>query len=278
MAAAKTKPGAPPGEARYRQLDRAMEQLDFGRTALLPALHAAQDAFGYLSAETLAYVSERLRAPLSQVYGAATFYHLFTFAPPGEHRCLVCTDPACAIAGGEEALAAMDAHGGALVERATCLGLCDQGPAALFDGQAYVGLRADEAENLFAGQAQRPRLQVAGEPRVLTRHIGALAPTDLAAHRAAGAFTALETALTELPPEEVIDAVKVSGLAGRGGAGFPTGLKWQFTRGAAGEPKYVVCNFDESEPGTFKDRALAQGDPFRAQRYSPAQRRRRKRQ
>jgi NADH-quinone oxidoreductase subunit F len=97
----------------------------------------------------------------------------------------------------------------------------------------------------------------------MTRLIGKLEPTDLDAHRAEGAFEALKQALTEMTPSEVIEQVKAAGLAGRGGAGFPTGLKWQFTRSAPGAPKYVICNFDESEPGTFKDRTMVEGDPFR---------------
>jgi NADH-quinone oxidoreductase subunit F len=85
----------------------------------------------------------------------------------------------------------------------------------------------------------------------------------LESHCQAGTFSALEKALKTMTPDEVIDEIKRSGLAGRGGAGFPTGLKWQFTRDAVETPKYVICNFDESEPGTFKDRVLMEGDPFR---------------
>jgi NADH:ubiquinone oxidoreductase subunit F (NADH-binding) len=85
----------------------------------------------------------------------------------------------------------------------------------------------------------------------------------LDAHRSEGAFSALEKALYEMTPEQVIDEVKESRLTGRGGAGFSTGMKWEFTRKATGKSKYIVCNFDESEPGTFKDRVLMEGNPFR---------------
>lgn len=266
----KLQRGDPPvNDQQYPVIDEVMARFNYRQDALLEVLNTAQQTFGYLAEELLVYVSERLEVPLSQVYGVATFYHMFTLQPTGDHHCFICTDPACHIAGGENVLTAAERYAAAqtertiTVERATCLGLCDQAPAALDNQQAYVDLQAEAIEALFAGQAPRPRLQVSGEPRIMTRLIGTVAPTDLAAHRAQGTFTALEEALTTLTPTAVIEAVKASGLSGRGGAGFPTGLKWEFTRQAAGSPKYVVCNFDESEPGTFKDRVLMQGDPFR---------------
>lgn len=261
---------APPGdEARYAAIAAVMERLGHRQDALLEVLTAAQHTFGHLSPDLLRYVSRRLDVPLSKVYGVATFYELFTLEPTGEHHCLVCTDPACVIAGGEEVLAAAqdyagrEGNGAITVQRATCLGLCDQAPAVLDNDRAYVQVTAEDVAAIFTGEAARPQLNVTGEPRIMTRLIGEMDPLDLDAYRAAGAFSALERALTAMTPEDVIAEVKASGLAGRGGAGFPTGLKWEFTRGAAGTPKYVVCNFDESELGTFKDRTLMQGDPFR---------------
>lgn len=254
-------------DGRYRAVDDAIARLDYAPDALLEALNAAQESFGHLSEEALTYVARQLGVPLSQAYAVATFYEMYHLTPTGARHCLICTDPACAVAGAEAVLAAAEQHAGAdgdvRVHRATCLGLCDQGPAALIDGRAYANVKADAVAALFNGEAQRARLQVTGAPRVMTRLIGVLDPTDLDAHRAEGAFTGLNKALTAMTPEDVIEQIKMSGLAGRGGAGFPTGLKLQFTRAATGTPKYVVCNFDESEPGTFKDRVLMQGDPFR---------------
>jgi NADH-quinone oxidoreductase subunit F len=234
----------------------------------LEVLNATQAAFGYLPEDVLRHIARRLSLPLSRVYGVATFYHLYTLEPVGERHCLVCTDLACTVAGADQVLTGARQHAATLpgkstVEPTSCLGLCDQAPSALLNGRAYVHLTPQEAPALLIGEAQRPHLQVSGEPRVLTRLIGVLEPTDLPAHREQGAFSALEKVLAEMSPEAVIAEVKASGLTGRGGAGFPTGLKWEFTRQAEGAPKYVVCNFDESEPGTFKDRALMMGDPFR---------------
>ncbi len=261
--------GSSSTDERHKAIDRTMQRFGYKKDALLEVLNIAQEEFGYLPEDLLVYVAEKLNVPLSHVYGVATFYSIFTFEPVGEQRCLICTDPACTIAGGEEVVKAARRYtgrgvtGGVTIESTTCLGLCDQAPAALVNQIAYVDLKASEVDKIFSGQALRSRLQVAGEPRVMTRRIGKHRPTDLDAQRADGAFTALERALRVISPEGVIEEVKNSGLSGRGGAGFPTGLKWQFTRNASGTPKYVVCNFDESEPGTFKDRTVVQGDPFR---------------
>lgn len=266
----------PAENGRYEVVERVMQRFDHRPDALLEVLNTAQEAFGYLPEDVLRHVSEGLSVSLSHIYGVATFYSMLTLEPVGEVRCMLCADPACAVAGAGEVLEAacraaslsgpgeVSADGKVSVERVTCLGLCDQAPAALVNGTAQVDLEAGRVKALLKGKAARSRLQVSGEPRIMTALIGELEPTDLPAHRAAGAFEAFEKALTGMTPEEVIEQVKLSGLAGRGGAGFPTGQKWEFTRGAAATPRYAVCNFDESEPGTFKDRTLMQGDPFRA--------------
>jgi NADH-quinone oxidoreductase subunit F len=188
---------------------------------------------------------------------------------------MICTDPACAVAGAEEVIVEVcesvgifspnktSLDGSYSVKRVACLGLCDQAPAALTNGTPQVDLSVSDVEALLHGKATPSRLQVTGEPRILTRNIGEISATNLDAHYAQGAFKGLEKALSHMTPENVIDEIKQSKLVGRGGAGFPTGLKWEFTRKATGTPKYVVCNFDESEPGTFKDRIMVEGDPFR---------------
>lgn len=247
---------------------------DGTRTYLLPALHDAQRLYGYLPEEVLVAIGQALRVPLSEVHGVVEFYTLFTREPLGKRVIRICTDPACVARGGEEVLRAAcrqadllpgetSLDGAYTIERVTCIGLCDQGPAALVDEMALTGLTPDNTEALFTAEAPTASLHVTGEPRILTRHIGVLDPLDLEAHRAEGVFEGLRQALFEMTPDDVIGIIKDSNLVGRGGAAFPTGLKWQFTRAAQGDPKYVVCNADESEPGTFKDRALLEGDPFR---------------
>lgn len=248
-----------------------------GRSQLLPALHDLQREYGFVSKEVATQVGQALRVPLADIYGVLEFYSMFYTEPVGERIVRVCTDPACAIAGGEDVLKAAcqqasvspggtSSDGSLTVERMTCLGLCDQAPAALVspEDKQLVRLSAsDEAvAALLNGEGQPSELRVAGEPRVLTANIGKIAPASLNDYIKSGGFAALHKAL-EIGPDTVIEAVKASGIVGRGGAAFPTGLKWQFTRAAEGQPKYAICNADESEPGTFKDRVLMEGDPLR---------------
>ncbi|MGI9861179.1 NADH-quinone oxidoreductase subunit NuoF [Moorella naiadis] len=98
--------------------------------------------------------------------------------------------------------------------------------------------------------------------RVVTSRLGLTDPENLAEYVATGGYAALEKVLEQMSPEQVIEEIKTSGLRGRGGAGFPTGLKWGFTRSAPGDKKYVVCNADEGDPGAFMDRSVLEGDPF----------------
>lgn len=265
----------PSGNGRYAAVDRAMERFDFQEHGLVEVLLSTQKEFGCLPQDVLTHVAERLHVPLSRVYGVATFYDMFTLEAAGATRVLVCTGPVCSVAGSEQVLDEACSRTGVAgaghtssdgrydVGAATCLGLCDQAPAALVAGKAQVNISLGGVGAMLRGQAASPGLRVAGEPRVLTAPIGRLGPTDLEAHREEQAFIALEKALRGMTPEEVIREVTVSGLSGRGGAGFLTGMKWQLARNAPGRPKYVVCNFDESEPGTFKDRVMMEGNPFR---------------
>lgn len=256
-------------------LDEKMRSVDYASHELIEVLIAAQEIYGYLSEKVLVHIAKKLRVPQSQVWSVATFYDRFKLKVDGETECLVCTGPVCSAAGGKEILLETCKHTGVskpgntsfggkyLVKESSCLGLCDQAPAALVNQKAQVNLSLDNIVSMLRGEADQPAILVTGKPRVLTAPINKIPPTDLAAHIQEGAFSALRKALFELTPEEVIEELRESHLAGRGGANFLTGLKWQLTRKAEGKTKYVVCNFDEAEPGTFKDRVLMEGNPFR---------------
>ncbi len=99
------------------------------------------------------------------------------------------------------------------------------------------------------------------QTRIALRHIGLIDPTSLEDYRAADGYKGLEKVLTTMTPEQVIEEIKVSGLAGRGGAGFPTWFKWNAARQSQGQPKYLICNADEGDPGAFMDRAVIESDP-----------------
>lgn len=262
------------GDERFTAVEDTMKRFNYQKHGLVEVLITAQEVFGFLSRDLLTFVSDKLHVPLSQVYGVATFYDMFTLEPVSETRTMVCTGPACMIAGAMEVLEETCKHTGVKtnktngngqhrVQQVSCLGLCDQAPAVLVNDQPQVNMTPADVSAMLRGEATPSRIQVCGEPRVLTAPIGKLAPTDLDAHRSEEAFVALEKALYEMTPEQVIAEVKEARLTGRGGASFPTGKKWDLARQAPGFPKYAVCNFDESEPGTFKDRVLMEGNPFR---------------
>jgi NADH-quinone oxidoreductase subunit F len=148
------------------------------------------------------------------------------------------------------------------LEHAPCLGLCDHAPAVLV-GEIALGHAAPEkAAEICARSGQRAVSFVDGDIRSLTANCGGGHPTSLAEYKTRGGYAGLKKALT-MTPEDVIAEVKGSGLVGRGGAAFPTGIKWEGAAKASGQPKYIVCNADESEPGTFKDRILMEEDPHR---------------
>ena len=251
------------------------------RAQLLPALHAVQDRVGWISQPALNYISRRLAVPPAEAYGVATFYALYATKPRPPIVAHVCDDIACRIAGAEricgdlgrvvgpEGEPAHDARIGWL--RSPCLGLCDLAPAALVTaaGEAPRAMTAAPVDaagivaRLEGAEAARTTASLAvaaPEPRLM-RRIGVVDPSSLDDYRAHGGYVALARAL-ELGPDAVIAEVTTSRLMGRGGAAFPTGRKWAAVATQPAQPHYLVCNADESEPGTFKDRVLLEGDPF----------------
>ena len=242
-----------------------------GRTALLPALHAAQSVYGHLPEPVAAEVGRALGVPLADVFGVIDFYAMFYRHPVGRRMVRVCIDPACALAGADQVLESVcraagvepdetRADGEVTVERSPCLGLCEHAPAAMVNETPLARVSQSAAGEILAGRGEAPHGIVAGEVRLLTKNCGRGRPTTRQEYEAAGGFAGLRRALT-MEPAQVVAEVKASGLVGRGGAAFPTGVKWEGAAQAAGEPKYVVCNADESEPGTFKDRVLMEEDP-----------------
>lgn len=244
-----------------------------GRPALLPALHAIQELYGYIPEPAAAAAGAALGVPLADVYGVIDFYTLFLREPVGKTILHVCRDPACALAGADSLFKTMrqktEPHleGGAVaetvtVESAPCLGLCEHAPAVLVQGEAVGQADTLPWEELFSKKPRRPKSVLGGSLTILTANCGRGETTRLADYAQSNRYTALCKALS-MSPAEVIAEVKASGLVGRGGAAFPTGIKWEGAAQAPGRPKYVVCNADEAEPGTFKDRILMEDDPHR---------------
>ncbi|MFD5945171.1 NAD(P)H-dependent oxidoreductase subunit E [Streptomyces collinus] len=278
-----------PPESSWEGADRSDADLRWargGREArdrrdlLLPGLHAVNDRIGWISEGALDYLCRRLTVPPAEAYGVATFYAMFSVKPRPATVLHVCTDLACAAAGAPELCAGIEARlglgSGVSVERSPCLGLCERAPAALTvkagdPVRTAVSAPATVEEAVLAASSpgsapeEPPAAQAvpqAGQDGLMLLHrVGVVDPSSLDDYRAHGGYTALRRAF-ELGPAGVIREVTDSGLVGRGGAAFPTGRKWQATASQPDRPHYLVCNADESEPGTFKDRALMEGDPY----------------
>jgi NADH-quinone oxidoreductase subunit F len=215
------------------------------RHLLLPALRAAQRRVGWVSEGALGYATRRLSVPPAEAYGVASFYALLALEERPADVTHTCTDLACALKG---------ATVGPGEHPSPCLGLCERAPAKY---RTVAGEQPLE-EQL---PAEGPPLPQRDGLRLLRRIAAGVDPTSLDAYVAAGGFEGLSRAHAK-GPDAVIDEVTASKLLGRGGAAFPTGVKWRAVRDQAEPTRYVVCNADESEPGTFKDRILMEQDPF----------------
>ncbi|MER7840935.1 NADH-ubiquinone oxidoreductase-F iron-sulfur binding region domain-containing protein [Streptomyces sp. NPDC096040] len=276
-----------PPESSWEGADRSDADLRWargGREArdrrdlLLPGLHAINDRVGWISEGALDYLCRRLTVPPAEAYGVATFYAMFSVKPRPATVLHVCTDPACAAAGAPELRAGVEEGlgSGVHLEHSPCLGLCERAPAALAiragdPVRTAVAAPATVAGAVLAATApdsvpEEPAAatavpQAGREGLVLLKRVGVVDPYSLDDYRSHGGYTALRQAFG-LGPAGVIREVTDSGLVGRGGAAFPTGRKWQATASQPDHPHYLVCNADESEPGTFKDRVLMEGDPY----------------
>jgi NADH-quinone oxidoreductase subunit F len=244
-----------------------------GRAALLPALQVAQQFHGWLPEAVAAEVGRALGVPLADVHGVIDFYAMLSRQPMGRTVARVCSAPVCVHAGAQRLVDALCRHlqlepgevssdGEFTVEHAPCLGLCDHAPALLVGEAALARGDPGKAADICARGGERAVSFVGGAIRVLTANCGQGHPTSLAHYMSGGGYAGLKKALT-MTPQDALAEVKASGLVGRGGAAFPTGIKWEGAAKAAGAPKYIVCNADESEPGTFKDRILMEEDPHR---------------
>jgi NADH-quinone oxidoreductase subunit F len=249
------------------------------RHLLLPVLHAVQDHVGWISRGALEYACRRLTIPPAEAYGVASFYAGFALEERPPLAVHVCDDISCKCAGADELIGALEAtfgpagspRSGAAWYRSPCLGLCDRAPAALVEraGPGHASAQAgsvtlDSLGAILGGawpeDQMQPLPQASHELRLL-RRIGVADPASIDAYRSVGGYAALRRAI-EVGPEGVIREVTEAKLLGRGGAAFLTGRKWDAVARTPVRPHYLVCNADESEPGTFKDRVLMERDPF----------------
>ncbi len=281
--------GYPARETRVAHGGRAARER---RHLLLPALHALQARTGWISRGGLNYVCRRLTVPPAEAYGVATFYAMLSVEPRPATVVHVCDDLACRLGGdvlGRELEATVGPPGAPVGEGATtwlrspCLGMCERAPAALVQrsgaevADTAVGdVSIAEVRQLLdgvnvSGFARPTDPDAPSAPQTwdepgraglrLLRRVGRVDPASIDDYRAQGGYEALRRAI-ELGAEGVIREVTDAKLLGRGGAAFPTGVKWKAVAEQPVRPHHFVANADESEPGTFKDRVLMEHDPF----------------
>ncbi len=260
------------------------------RHLLLPVLHAIQARMGWITPTALNYACQRLDIPPAEAYGVACFYGLFSVTPRPLRVLHVCDDIACLTRGAEELCQRLEQQlgpagsptleGKATWYRSPCLGLCERAPAALMSiaGErpcekvfaptsattlvtalgTLEGGAAKQSPDHFNAPVSVPQAGHSDRSKLMLLHrVGRIDPESIDDYRAHGGYEALRRALA-LGGSWVVREVSASRLVGRGGAAFPSGKKWD----PVNQPYYLVCNADESEPGTFKDRVVMEGDPF----------------
>ncbi|MBI3031300.1 MAG: NAD(P)H-dependent oxidoreductase subunit E [Candidatus Rokubacteria bacterium] len=220
--------------------------------SLIGELNRLQAERGYLREEDLRDAAERLRVPLYRLQEVVSFYPHFRTAPPPRVEVTLCRDVSCFLAGGEawgaKVKALLNGQKDVEVREVSCLGRCDRAPAAMVNGVAAGAVAPERIAEL----ARHPEKHHEAAP---ARRSWRMDP-----YGEGGEPFAVRQAWAQRA-DEVIATLKAAGLRGMGGAGFSTGLKWELVRKEAAAPKYVICNADESEPGTFKDRVLLEELP-----------------
>jgi len=263
------------------------------RHMLLPVLHAVQARIGWISAGASNYVAQRLDVAPAEVHGVASFYGMFSLSHRPPVVAHVCDDIGCLAKGAEDLCKKLESklgpagspclNGNATWQRSACLGVCERAPAALTtaagekprervlapaDAAGVESLLRDAVAGKLPAEPDELNLklsvpQAGNNDLHLLRRIGQGNPASLDDYKRMGGYEALRRAL-DMGPEAVVRELNESRLLGRGGAAFPTGKKWEalLKQRSEGRLHYVVCNADESEPGTFKDRVVMEGDPF----------------
>ncbi|WP_337369952.1 NADH-quinone oxidoreductase subunit NuoF [Phascolarctobacterium faecium] len=207
---------------------------------------------------------------------------------------LICGGTGCKSAGSKEvqlafsrAIEAKDLSDEVMVVETGCHGFCEHGPLVIVypEGTFYCQVKAEDVEEIVESHLFKGRIVerlLYHEPlthesipnyseinfykkqhRLVLENCGAINPEQIEEYIAVGGYEALAKAVTTMSPEDVIEEIKKSGLRGRGGGGFPTGMKWQFAKASVSDKKYVICNADEGDPGAFMDRSVLEGDPHK---------------
>jgi len=268
-------------EAKFSDL---VKRYPVKRSALVPMLLYTQDEFGHISDEMIAEIARRLDLNVLQVTETLVYYSMLRRKPAGKYHLQVCTNISCMLRGGNDIYQHVQrrlgighkqttADGRFSLEEVECIGACTGAPALQVNYDFYENVTPEKVDSvidrLAAGRKPEPAAPTSGalherhsaEVPVISRRFGIPNSHTLEVYLKNDGYKALEKALRQMTPEQIIEEVKKSNLRGRGGAGFPAGVKWGFVPKDSAKPKYVIANADESEPGTCKDRPLMELDP-----------------
>jgi NADH-quinone oxidoreductase subunit F len=258
---------------------------DHRRSAAMPLLHLWQEHFGFVSDEAVLWIAQKLGLQPIDLLEVVTFYPMFRQRPAGKTHIRVCRTLSCAMAGGFELMEnvcaklgierpahgeemyepiAVSADGKYSVEFVECLASCGTAPVCMIGEALHEKVDPNHIINLIENRESRIANRPEPHPlehRLIFKNIGRPDwTTDIDCYLRDGGYEQLKQALA-IPRNDIVNKVKNSGLRGRGGAGFSCGLKWSFIKLDEKRPVYLICNADESEPGTFKDRYIIHEDP-----------------
>jgi NADH-quinone oxidoreductase subunit F len=266
------------------RFDKLQNAYPVKRSALIPMMMYAQDEFGYVSDEMIVEIAKRLELRTVQVEETLEYYSMLRRKPMGKYHVQVCTNVACMLRGGYEILDQAKKRleighkettkdGVFSLEEVECIGACTGAPAIQVNYDFYENLTTKQFDRIIeefdAGKKPTPIGVTSGalherdpqETVLISALWGINDSHKIDVYLQNGGYQALRKALQQMTPETIIEEVKKSNLRGRGGAGFPTGMKWSFVPKDSPKARYVICNADESEPGTCKDRPLMEMDP-----------------
>jgi NADH-quinone oxidoreductase subunit F len=270
-----------------RKMDEAIGHYpaDRKRSAAMPLLHLWQEHFGFISDEGITWIAAKLGLQPINILELVTFYPMFRQAPAGKKHIRVCRTLSCAMVGsyplmerfcaatgidrshqesGMHNPVSVSADGDYSIEFVECLASCGTAPVCMVDDELFENVRLESTSALLRNAPSVIRNRQSAHPlehRLIFKNIGRENwTTDIDCYLRDGGYEQLRKAVT-MSRAEIVNEVKTSGLRGRGGAGFPCGVKWGFIRPDEKKPVYLICNADESEPGTFKDRYIIHEDP-----------------
>jgi NADH-quinone oxidoreductase F subunit len=264
-------------EELRQSIERIAARYPSRRSALLPALHLAQRTEGAVGAELLGEIAALVGVPVSEAFGVQTYYTMFRRAPLGRFHLQVDTNIPAMLAGAEAIVAHLERELGIEVGQTTadglftlstveCLASCGTCPVIQVNDRYYENMTVARTDALIAALREGSMPELPAEASfgtacdVLLKRRGTPNATSIEVYERTGGYKALAMAL-EKAPAEIAAEVKASNIRGRGGAGFPAGVKWGFLAKDTGKPTYLICNADEGEPGTFKDRQIMEYDP-----------------